>query len=246
MIALVATLTINSLYSIRIPYTWQHAITYPVLPPSAVLGLAANALQRYKDCKHPLEYLSLIEDTVVWAGSRLLSPCVIKNQNVSTLLVFEGPIFETKFTDVYGREFAYARNLEIALIFKDKSIAEDAAKALRYVPVTCGDSESSATITHVKIHDVMTAGVAETCKTPYPVPFRDSVILKGGKGTIYYMHERCFNKGEKMPLRSYIVPIAERNNGVIIPTILEIQDSQSITLDIDGQFNILVDKDSLP
>ncbi|MGQ9510246.1 MAG: CRISPR-associated protein Cas5, partial [Thermodesulfobacteriota bacterium] len=53
MKALVFDIRVNSLYSIRIPFTWQSALTYPVLPPSAVIGMLANALQRYKNDKHP-------------------------------------------------------------------------------------------------------------------------------------------------------------------------------------------------
>ena len=49
MKAIVFTLRLNSLYSIRIPFTWQSALTYPLLPPSAIIGLIANALQRYKN-----------------------------------------------------------------------------------------------------------------------------------------------------------------------------------------------------
>ncbi|MFN3740593.1 MAG: CRISPR-associated protein Cas5, partial [Thermodesulfovibrionales bacterium] len=108
---------VNSLYSIRIPFTWQSALTYPVLPPSAVIGMLANALQRYKNDKHPLEYLDMIENEILWAGSRLFTPCVIKSYTTSAIVKWEDTL-GGKFTNAMGRQYAYSKNLQIAAIFK--------------------------------------------------------------------------------------------------------------------------------
>ena len=66
MNALSFKIRLNSLYSVTIPYTWQSALIYPILPPSAVIGLLANALQRWKNDKRPMEYLDEVEKNVGW------------------------------------------------------------------------------------------------------------------------------------------------------------------------------------
>jgi len=126
MKALVFDIRVNSLYSIRIPFTWQSALTYPVLPPSAVIGMLANALQRQKNNKHPLEYLDLIENDLLWAGSRLLTPCVIKSYITSAIVKWEDTL-GGKFTNALGRQYAYSKKLQIAAIFKNEMPLNDIA-----------------------------------------------------------------------------------------------------------------------
>ncbi len=108
MKAIVFSIRLNSLYSIRIPFTWQSALSYPLPPPSSIIGMLANALQRYKNNRHPLEYLTMIEDDLLWAGSRLLSPCVIKSYTTSAIVKWEDKI-GGKFTNALGKQFAYSR-----------------------------------------------------------------------------------------------------------------------------------------
>jgi CRISPR-associated Cas5-like protein len=145
MKALVFHIRLNSLYSIRIPFTWQSALTYPVPPPSAVIGMLANALQRYKNDRHPLQYLEKIENELIWAGSKLLSPCIIKSYTTSAIVKWDDTM-PWKFTNAIGRQFAYAQQIQIATIFKDESIVNEIVKALKISPLTCGDSESPITI----------------------------------------------------------------------------------------------------
>ena len=61
MKAIALTIRLDSLYSIRIPYTWQSALVYPLPPPSAIIGMLANALQRYRNDQSPLYYLDKTE-----------------------------------------------------------------------------------------------------------------------------------------------------------------------------------------
>jgi CRISPR-associated Cas5-like protein len=228
MKAIVFTLRLNSLYSIRIPFTWQSALTYPVLPPSAVIGLVANALQRYKNNKHPREYLEEIEQEVVWAGSRLLTPCVIKSYTTSAITKWEDTI-GGKFTNALGRQFAYSKNLQIVVIFKNNnSITNEIAKALMTSPLTCGDSESPATIESPVpiessvIKEVEEINSNEIIETLFPVPFVKDIEIIDGSGQVYLMHERCFKKDEKYPLRSYIVPV-KKVRGILKPTTLKVK-----------------------
>jgi len=227
MKAIVFTLRLNSLYSIRIPFTWQSALTYPVLPPSAVIGLVANALQRYKNDKHPREYLEKVEQEVVWAGSRLLTPCVIKSYTTSAITKWEEPV-GGKFTNALGRQFAYSKNLQVAVIFKNyNSIIDEIAKSLITSPLTCGDSESPVTIdSSLMIKEVkeiakeMTSN--EIIETFFPIPFVKDIEIIDGKGQIYLMHERCHKKDNTYTLRNYIVPVKEEKR-ILKPTTLRIK-----------------------
>lgn len=221
MKALVFNIRLNSLYSIRIPFTWQSALTYPVLPPSAVIGMLANALQRYKNDKHPLEYLELIEDKTLWAGSRLLTPCVIKSYTTSAIVKWEDTL-PWKFTNALGRQFAYARQLQILTIFKDESLLDDLIGALKRTPLTCGDSESLVTIDNKVCIEDVTSVEDEVIITEYPFPFSKDTKVKEGKGRIYLLHERCKKKDANFPLRAYLIPVEERE-GILYPSSLEIE-----------------------
>ncbi len=105
-----------------------------MLPPSAVIGMLANALQRYKNDNHPLEYLGLIENDLIWAGSRLLAPCVIKSYTTSAIVKWEDTL-GGKFTNALGRQYAYSKRLKVAAIFKDERIINDIKKAIKTVAI---------------------------------------------------------------------------------------------------------------
>jgi len=70
--------------------------------------MLANALQRNKNNKYPLEYLDLIENDLLWAGSRLLTPCVIKSYTTSAIVKWGGTL-GGKFTNALGRQYAYSK-----------------------------------------------------------------------------------------------------------------------------------------
>jgi CRISPR-associated Cas5-like protein len=221
MQAVVVNLRLNSLYSIRLPFTWQSALTYPILPPSSVIGMLANALQRYKNKKHPFEYLKELEPEIEWAGSRLLGPCVIKSYITSAITKWEDRL-GGKFTNALGRQFAFTRQIQAVAVFRDK-VPEGLVEALVSVPLTCGDSESLASVEEKPvireaIKEVLTED--RTIETPFPAPFE----LEGtsGNGRIYLMHERCLPQGKNFPLFSFICPMKEKN-GTIEPDILKVK-----------------------
>jgi len=233
MKAIVFDIRINSLYSIRVPFTWQSALTYPVLPPSAVIGMLANALQRYKNNKHPLEYLALIENEILWAGSRLLTSCVIKSYTTSAIVKWEDT-FPWKFTNALGRQYAYSKKLQAAAIFKSDTLTSNIANALKTSPLTCGDSESPISLDG----EVMIKGVAddikdETIQTEYPVPFTKDTKIEDGNGQVYLMHERCMKKNKDFPLISYLVPLREERK-ILSPSYLKVKISDEKTFKIDG------------
>lgn len=233
MKALVFDIRLNSLYSIRIPFTWQSALTYPILPPSAVIGMLANGLQRYKNDKHPLEYLNLIEDEIIWAGSKLLSPCVIKSYTTSAIVKWED-ILGGKFTNALGRQFAYSKKLQIAAIFKSDILLNDIGEALKTSPLTCGDSESPVSLdSEILIKDVTDGIKEEVIQTEFPVPFTKETDIKEGNGIFYLMHERCRKYKNKFPLLGYMIPLREEKN-LLKPSSLTVKVSNEKVFKIDG------------
>ncbi|MBS4059456.1 MAG: CRISPR-associated protein Cas5 [Bacteroidetes bacterium] len=232
MKALVFDIRVNSLYSIRIPFTWQSALTYPILPPSAVIGMLANALQRHKNNKHPLEYLNLIENDLLWAGSRLLTPCVIKSYTTSAIVKWED-ILGGKFTNALGRQYAYSKKLQIAAILKSDTLISNIAEALKTSPLTCGDSESPISLdSDVMIKDVAEDIKDETIQTKYPVHFTKDTKIEDGNGQVYLMHERCKKSGDNFPLVSYMIPVREEQK-IIKPSYLKIRGSNENVFKID-------------
>lgn len=223
MKAIIFTLRLNSLYSIRIPFTWQSALTYPILPPSAIIGLIANALQRYKNDKHPIEYLKKVEEEIIWAGSRLLTPCIIKSYTTSAITKWEDMFVGGKFTNALGRQFAYSKNLEIAVICKNNLMIQEIINSLLTSPLTCGDSESLVTLESFpqirEVEEIISNDIVETL---FPVPFVKEIEIVNGSGQVYLMHERCLKRNGKYPLRSYIVPI-KKIKGILQPATLKIR-----------------------
>ncbi|GAB5047035.1 CRISPR-associated protein Cas5 [Thermodesulfovibrio sp. TK110] len=239
MKALIFKLGLNSLYSIRIPFTWQSALTYPILPPSAVIGLIANALQRYKNDKHPIEYLKIIEGKVIWAGSRLLTPCVIKSYITSAIVKWED-ILGGKFTNALGREYAYTRELECLIIFSDESLIKDLEVALISSPLTCGDSESPAYVDGEPKTLNVSEPQVDKVETSFPVPFNPTIQITEGRGKIYLMHERCHKKDESFPLKSFIVPIEEKGR-ILYPTTIKVPVENLIVLNTENGLSVLID-----
>lgn len=231
MKALVFNIRVNSLYSIRIPFTWQSALSYPILPPSAILGLLANALQRYKNDRHPLEYLAWVEDNVLWAGSKLLNSCIIKNYVTSVIIKWEANL-GGKFTNALGRQYVYSKNLQVAVIFKDNTLINDVVEAIKTTPLTCGDSESPLSIVEEIVKKDVIEEHKEVIETSYPIPFTKNVKIVDGNGQVYLMHERCLRKENNFPLTSYMVPIIEENN-IIKPSLLKIKIERERVLNIE-------------
>lgn len=230
MKALVFNLRLNSLYSIRIPFSWQSALTYPVLPPSAIFGMLANALQRYKNDKHPIEYLTEVEKNIKWVGAKLTSPTVIKSYTTSAITKWKITI-GGKSTNALGREFAFTKDLRIVALSENEKFASEVIKALKNAPITCGDSESLATVEEVKPlleakKKSFEPGAEIETEYPIPMSFKNFEIMSGG-GRLYMVHEKCKKTDKKFPLVNYIYPIVIEK-GILIPTKIRIQTKEAI------------------
>ena len=238
MKALVFDARINSLYSITLPFTWQSSLTYPLLPPSAVIGMLANALQRYKNNRYPLEYLNEIENRVVWAGSRLLTPCLIKSYVTSAIVKWEDTPGE-KFTNALGREYAYSRKIQVAAIFKDGNLIDDVREAVKTTPLTCGDSESPISIEGEISQKSVTEQSERIVETEYPIPFTKDTRLVDGNGKVFLMHERCRRAGKDFPLLSYMVPVREEER-ILKPSSLRLEIAREKVLKIEDVANVIL------
>lgn len=212
MKALVFDIRLSSLYSIRIPFTWQSALTYPLLPPSSVIGMLANAMQRLKNDKHPLEYLDMMEDEILWAGSKLLTCCIIKSYTTSAIVKWED-VQPWKFTNALGRQYAFSKEIQTIAIFKNDSLLDEIRDAVKRTPLTCGDSESSISVNNdPQIFDVETRQMkeGEELETQFPFPFDTGFYdIAKGSGKIFLVHERCKKSGRNFPLEMYMFPLRE-------------------------------------
>jgi hypothetical protein len=186
-----------------------------------------------KNNKPPLEYLNLIENNLLWAGSRLLTPCVVKSYTTSAITIFGGPLGK-KFTNALGRQYAYSKKLQIAAIFKNDLLLNDIVEALKTSPLTCGDSESPVSLdSEVVIRSVADNINNEIVQTWFPVPFTNYTNIVDGNGQVYLMHERCKKSGNNLPLVSYMVPIREEQK-IINPSSLTIKVTNEKVLYIEG------------
>lgn len=235
MRAVIARLTLNSLYSIRVPFTWQSSQTYPVPPPSAVIGLFANALQRYKNDRNPRDYLNLIEDKLVWAGARLITPSIVKSYMTSSIVKWDS-VFPFKATNALGRQFAFTKTVEVTLVLEDSRVASELHDAVRTTPLFFGDSESAVTVEDVCVVDAGYSKV-KTIETVYPVPFRDTIVIRSGTGKLIPMHERCQERNNGRPLETYIIPVIEKKD-VFIPSSLVVEVNGDLVIDINGLYAV--------
>jgi len=230
MKALVFDIRINSLYSIRIPFTWQSALTYPLPSPSAIIGLLTNALQRYKNNKTPLDYLDEVEENIIWAGAKLLGPAVIKSYTTSAITKWKVKLGD-KSTNALVRQFAFTKNIEIISVIKNSSFAEELKEGLKHAPITCGDSESLATIEKIKVISKVKESKSKLeLKTEFPVPFNlQKLEILEGVGQLYLINERCKKKSKNFPLVCYLFPIKEKN-GILYPTHFVIKPKEQISI----------------
>ena len=210
----------NSLFSIRIPFTWQSALTYPLPPPSTIIGMVANAIQRAESVKHPMDYLSECEQNIIWSAATLRGydsssvRIVLKSHIVSTIMRFDYEL-GGKGTNALGRQFGFVDGfIRCALLSENSEFLIRARNALLTSPVTLGDSESTATVISVSGPLEMDMAGDKEFRSNYPVPLRVvDDIVEGG--TIFWVHERCIAdvKKKDIPLYEHIFPIVE-NKGI--------------------------------
>lgn len=229
MKGLILTIRLNSLYSVRIPFTWQSSLTYPILPPSSIIGILANVLQRYKNDKDPLHYLNIVEKKVFWCGSHLLSSCIIKSYITSAVVKWEINV-GGKCTNALGREYAFSKELALMFLFNndyDEISIEEIRNAFLNSPIFCGDNESLATVISIIEKDVEECEkekIGEKITTSFPVEFEKISLEEGISGIFFLMHKRLKkseDKKDSFPLTMYLCPLIKKDN-ILYPTLIDI------------------------
>jgi len=223
-------LRLDSLYSIRIPYTWQSSLAYSLPPPSTIIGMLANALQRHKNDKPPLHLVDEVEKNVIWAGARLLSPAVVKSYTTSAITNWDVKL-GGKPTNALGRQYVFAKNIEVVVTLKEDNFIQELVCALQNAPITCGDSESIVTVENIKSFlKTDKINFREEVETRFPIPFNPQKIeIIRGVGQLYLVHERCKKREKEFPLVSYLFPLKEKN-GVLYPTKFTLRIKQPVPM----------------
>lgn len=204
MIGVEFRLRLSSLYSIRVPYSYQCARTYPLPAPSTLKGLCANALWRMTG-ENPNALLERIHSDSVGATSRANCPVV-----VSACMVRMVP------QDALLRQFAFTPLIECLLVLRDEAegLIPDMKEALRSSPVHLGDSESLSSIVpgSVSVRSLAEQEVSKGDKVKINSTTRvdlikaDAIKTAGGnKGTVLYMQDDPIS--EEAVLERYLAPL---------------------------------------
>ena len=226
MYALTARVQPCGLYSLRLPYTHQSALVYPLPPPSTVLGLVANALYLHRGplpafqktlaktepysellargfAPAPLACLAEVETKARAVAAAPEGKVVVRSAMVKAVTdLAKGT------TNALPRQFAHTRTLRLRVGSADADWLQRCAEALRQCPLTLGDSESPIHVEEARVLpaepvEVQPGEVVETaCYLPY-------ALLSDcrGVGSAFFVHERCAGAKE---LRLYRFPLAHR------------------------------------
>lgn len=157
MIAVEFRLKISSMYSIRVPYSYQCARTYPLPAPSTIKGLCANALWRkeYKkeNSESPVTILETIHKNSLGATSRAEQNIAVSSCTVSIVDLSKK---DGKKTNALLRQFAFTPYIDCMIAFKDGSedFAERIKDAIKAAPVYLGDSESLVSVLPESVNSV--------------------------------------------------------------------------------------------
>ena len=150
------------MYSIRVPYSYQCARTYPLPAPSTIKGLCANALWRKERRKEgddlPDKILKTIDNVSLGATSRADQAIAVSSCTVNNLM-WDAQLHKFK-TNALLRQFAFTPYIDCMIVLKDEKIGSRIAEALKVSPVYLGDSESLVCVmpdsvnSHVQIKEV--------------------------------------------------------------------------------------------
>ncbi len=200
------TLFPQSLVSMRLPFTWQAATSYPLPPPSTVLGLLANALWEAGKRSHPMKALGEIEGASprVWVGA---PGKMTATYTTVTTWFGEGGLK----SNILPRQFLFAPGgFEVFVLFEGEELAWEAAEALRRAPVYLGDSEGLASVREFELLE------AEETKGPVPEAelgayFNLNLLAEESptpKGTLFWVNERCNIRGSDQMV-PYLFPVVQ-------------------------------------
>lgn len=207
------------MYSIRVPYSYQCARTYPLPAPSTIKGLCANALWR-KEGVNPVNCLKNIRDETMGATARAEYPisvtsCTVKNMEWDGL--------NKKFiTDALLRQFAFTPYIDCLIVFengKGEELGNKIVEALKVSPVYLGDSESLVSVVpeSIKITTNSFERINKGEQVTVNSLIRFAIINNGkvhtsppGKGVVLYMQEDPISTGAV--LERYLAPLRQEGD----------------------------------
>lgn len=214
MFAIEFRLKISSMYSIRVPYSYQCARTYPLPAPSTIKGLCANALWRKEGDEMPDKILETIHDVSMGATSRADQAIAVSSCTVNNLM-WDGQVRKFK-TNALLRQFAFTPYIDCMIVFEDggEDLGNKIAEALKVSPVYLGDSESLVSIlpdsvTVIKKYKDFKEGDLITLNSVVKFDFiKDKSINE--KGVVLYMQDDpCANDAV---LERYIAPLKQQGD----------------------------------
>lgn len=212
MLAIEFRLKISSMYSIRVPYSYQCARTYPLPAPSTIKGLCANALWRKED-ENPVKLMAAVHKASLGATSRAERPIVVSSNTVSIVDLSKK---EGKKTDALLRQFAFTPYIDCLVVFRDgnEGLGNNVAEALKVSPVYLGDSESLVCVEPESISSVEAAedvieGKEVTVNSLLKFDFiKDKQINE--KGVVLYMQDDpC---ADDAVLERYVAPLKQEGD----------------------------------
>jgi len=204
MIAIEFRLKVSSMYSIRVPYSYQCARTYPLPAPSTIKGLCANALWR-KEGGDPVALMKTIHEVSLGATSRAeqsiaVSSCTVQMVPKNVLL----------------RQFAFTPNIDCLIVFRDdgENVGKRVEEALKVSPIYLGDSESLVCVKPESIYSTeivedVTKGQEVIVNSLLKFDFiKDKPIDK--KGIALYMQDDPIDS--EAVLERYIAPLIQEGD----------------------------------
>lgn len=200
------------MYSIRVPYSYQCARTYPLPAPSTIKGLCANALWR-NEGNNPLEHMNTIQKATLGATSRTEKTIAISSCTVSTLDLAKK---EGKKTDAKLRQFAFTPYIDCLIALKDGSeeLGNKIVEALKISPVYLGDSESLVSVLPETVQSVpnieeINEGTEITVNSLVKFDFiKDRKVTS--KGVVLYMQDDpC---ADDAILERYMAPLMQEGD----------------------------------
>jgi len=206
MIAVEFSLKISSMYSIRVPYSYQCARTYPLPAPSTIKGLCANALwRRYGG--DPVEHLKEIHRRTIGATARADCPIAVSACTVRIIPM-----------NALIRQFAFTPSITCMIVFEEDSgeLPDKVAEALKTAPLYLGDSESLVTCSPPhSSSDVQKVNVGEAVETNTLCPFNliDQKSIENkpdSRGVVLYMQEDPIS--DNAILERYLAPLSQKGD----------------------------------
>lgn len=207
MLAIEFRLKLSSMYSIRVPYSYQCARTYPLPAPSTIKGLCANALWR-KDGGNPVSLMKAIHEASLGATSRAeqsiaVSSCTVRVVPMNALL----------------RQFAFTPFIDCMIAFKNGSeeLGRKIAEALKVSPVYLGDSESLVSVIPESVRhisDIEEIGEGKEISVNSLLKFdfiKDKRVDKNGV-VLYMQNDPC---SADAILERYIAPMMQEGDTYI-------------------------------